>query len=235
MGKHGQHGALVGLLLLAASPAVAGCRLALVLALDISASVDEREDALQRGGLARALLAPEVTDAFLADPDAPVWLTVYEWSGPYAQAALLPWTEIAAEADLHAAAAAIAGSTRSRDDMPTALGHALGYAAALLRDGPDCDARTVDVSGDGRNNEGFPPAAIYRAHRFGEVTVNALAIAGGEAGLVEYYAAELIHGPGAFVMVADGFRDYERAIRAKLLRELAVPVIGALPQRGGRG
>lgn len=229
MGKHGQHRALVGLIaLLAAAPAAAQCRLALLLALDISASVDEREDAQQRGGLARALLAPEVQDAFLADPDHPVWLSVYEWSGRFSQTGILPWLEIASAEDLALAAATIAGSRRSRDDEPTALGYAIGHAATLFRAGPDCAARTLDISGDGRNNDGFPPSAVYRAVRLGEVTVNGLAIKGGEAGVADYYRADVIRGTGAFVIEAENFRDYERAMRAKLLRELQGPVIGAI-------
>ncbi len=234
MGKHGQHRALVGpcavlAAAVAAAPGAAGCRLALVLALDISASVDAREDELQRGGLARALIAPEVQDAFLADPDQPVWLAVFEWSGPRSQVDLLPWLEIASAGDLDLAARAVAGSRRSRDDMPTAIGNALGHAATLFRHGPGCAAGTLDVSGDGRNNEGFPPASAYRAFDFDNVTVNGLAISGGEAGVADYYRAEVIRGPGAFVIEAENFRDYERAIRGKLLRELQGPVIGGLP------
>jgi hypothetical protein len=234
VGKHGQYRALVGILaLLSPGPAAAECRLALLLALDISASVDAREDGLQRGGLARALLAPAVQDAFLADPDRPVWLAVYELSGRFAQAELLPWLEIASAEDLSLAAAAIAGSERSRDDQPTALGNALGHAATRFRAGPDCAARTLDVAGDGRNNDGFSPASAYRAFDFDGITVNGLAIAVGEAGVADYYRAEVIRGPGAFVIEAENFRDYERAMRAKLLRELQGPVIGWLAP-GGR-
>ncbi|WP_413876143.1 DUF1194 domain-containing protein [Albidovulum sp.] len=233
MGKHGQHRALVGPSALlaaavAAGPGAAECRLALILALDVSASVDVREDGLQRGGLARALVAPEVEDAFLADPGQAVWLYVYEWSGPRSQAELLPWFEIASADDLSLAARAIAASKRSRDDMPTAIGNALGHAATLFRHGPDCGAQTLDVSGDGKNNEGFPPASAYRAFDFDRVTVNGLAINGGEAGVADYYRAEVIRGAGAFVIEAETFRDYERAIRAKLVRELQGPVIGWL-------
>lgn len=222
---------LVALILMAA-PAAAECRLALVLALDVSASVDEREDALQRGGLARALTEPAVVDAFLADPERPVWLSVFEWSGPYAQVGLVDWLEIASEEDLALVAGVLAASERSRDDLPTALGQALGHAAGLFRAGPDCAARTLDVSGDGRNNEGFPPASAYRAFPLADITVNGLAIVGGEAGVAEYYRTEMIHGPGAFVIEADGFRDYERAMRVKLLRELQGPVIGMLAPGG---
>lgn len=221
-------------LILVGAPAAAECRLALVLALDVSASVDPREDALQRGGLARALLAPAVVEAFLADPGRPVWLSVYEWSGPYAQVGLVDWLEIASAEDLALVAGALAGSERSRDDLPTALGNALGHAAGLFSAGPDCAARTLDVSGDGRNNEGFPPASAYRAFPLDGITVNGLAITGGEAGVADYYRTEMIRGPGAFVVEADGFRDYERAMRVKLLRELEGPVIGWLaPRRRG--
>ena len=238
MGKHGKYRALVGLaaaLAGPAAPAMADCRLALVLALDVSASVDEREDELQREGLARALMAPEVEAAFLAFPEQPVWLSVFEWSGPRTAVSVLDWLEIASAEDVRLAAGAIARSKRSRSDMPTSLGYALGYAAGQFRHGPDCAARTIDVSGDGRNNEGFPPASAYRAFPLDGVTVNGLAIAGGEAGVAAYYRSDLIKGPGAFVIEAAGFRDYERAMRAKLLRELQGPAIGWLAGGGGPG
>ncbi|MCB2109897.1 MAG: DUF1194 domain-containing protein [Defluviimonas sp.] len=237
MGKHGQYRALVGAtaLVAALAPAAAhaACRLALLLALDVSASVDADEDKLQRGGLARALIAPDVADSFLSDPDESVALAVYEWSGTSNMTLLLDWQIMRSAADLTSAAERLATSVRSRDDMPTALGYALGEAAILFGRGPACRARTLDVSGDGRTNEGFPPSAAYRAFDFSEITVNGLAIEGGEAGVAEYYRKELIRGPGAFVIRAANFRDYERAIRQKLLRELSGPVIGALEMPAG--
>ncbi|MEZ5778118.1 MAG: DUF1194 domain-containing protein [Paracoccaceae bacterium] len=214
-----------------AAPAAAECRLALILALDISASVDGREDELQRKGLARAMLAPAVVEALLAQPDRPVWLSVFEWSGPKSQVLLLDWLEIAGEEDVALAAGAIATSKRSRDDSPTALGDALGFASVLFQNGPACAAYTLDVSGDGRSNDGPPPRLAYQWHSFANVTVNGLAIAGDEAGVETYYRKELIRGAGAFVIVAKGFRDYERAMREKLLRELRGPVIGLLKSR----
>ena len=97
------------LLALAASPGAAECRLALLLGLDISSSVDAAEDALQRGGLAAALQAAEVQAAFFAAP-TPVALAVFEWSGRYNQEVLLDWTPIATPAALSAAAAEIPAS-----------------------------------------------------------------------------------------------------------------------------
>jgi hypothetical protein len=199
-----------------AGAAAQDCRLALVLALDVSSSVDTEEDRLQREGLARALVAPEVVRAFLAG--GPVALAAFEWSGSMSQVALFPGWEMVDDAgDLQ---------------LPTGVGAALGHAADLLRDGPDCRARTVDVSGDGLHNEGYSPAQAYRAFPFDGVTVNALIIggAGGEdAQLVAWFQAEVLRGPGAFSIYADGYEAYEEAMQAKLLRELELPAVGKGP------
>ena len=220
-----------------AGPAAAeGCRLALVLALDISSSVDAEEDRLQREGLASALLAPEVSQAFLAGD--PVALFAFEWSGSRVQAALLPgWVTVRSEAELRGAAAAIAGSLRSRDDLNTALGAALGHAWDALRAGPRCRARTVDVSGDGIGNEGADPDEVYAALPFDGVTVNALVIGGEteDSSLVGWFRSEVLQGPDAFLVHARGFGDYEQAMVTKLLRELESPVVGGSVLGGPAG
>ena len=243
MGQHGEHRLLVrrlaaralagAALLAAASPlAAAECRLALLLALDVSSSVDAQEDALQRGGIVAALTAPEVVDAFFA-ADQPVALSIYEWSGRYNQAVVLDWTMIDSPAALVSAAETVAASKRSHNDFPTAMGYALGYGAKLLEQAPRCLRKTLDMAGDGQNNEGFGPAAAYREFAFADVTVNGLVVNAadyeGEVGLIAFYRAEVLHGPGAFLQIADGFDDYERAMRAKLVREVTPPAIGALP------
>ncbi|SEO16642.1 Protein of unknown function [Salinihabitans flavidus] len=206
------------------------CRLALLLALDVSASVDEAEDALQRKGLAAALLAPEVQEAFFAAP--PVALAAYEWSGRLKYKTLLDWTMIDDRGALLAAANRIAASTRSETEFPTAMGYALGHGATLLQAGPACLFKTLDMSGDGVNNEGFPPAAAYAEFPFNGVTVNGLVINGadfeGEISLIDYYREEVIRGPGAFLEVAQGFADFERAMTRKLLREVSPRTVGAL-------
>lgn len=208
-----------------------GCRLALVLALDVSSSVDKGEYALQQGGLASALIAPEVVRAFLASP-RPVALAVFEWSGRYNQAMVQDWTLIESRADLAFVAERVARHDRSHDDFPTAIGYALGHASTMLARAPRCDARTVDISGDGTNNEGFLPSAAYRAFDFTGVTVNGLVINGAdfeaETNLIPFYGREVLHGPGAFLEVAQGFEDFERAMRRKLEREVAPGLIGAL-------
>lgn len=212
--------------LLAAGPAEA-CRLALVLALDVSSSVDPSEDRLQREGLARALLAPEVVRAALSGD--PIAVYAFEWSGSRAQAALLPgWVTIAEEADLRAVAGAIAGSVRGRDDLGTALGAALGHAAEAFASGPACRAQTLDISGDGIGNEGAEPRDAYAAHPYEGITVNALVIGGERAGsqLIAWFAEEVIRGEGAFWIHAPDFAAYEEAMRIKLLRELQPAFVG---------
>lgn len=221
-------------LALAALPATAReCRLALALAIDVSSSVDATEDALQRSGTVAALTSPDVVAAFFAG-DLPVALAVYEWSGRYNQELILDWRIIDSRAALLSAAETVARSERSHNDFPTAMGYALGFGAKLLERAPPCLRKTLDMAGDGQSNEGFPPSSAYRAFPFDGVTVNGLVVNAadfeGEVGLIAFYKREVLHGPGAFLIVADGFDDYERAMRRKLERELAPPAIGAVAQ-----
>jgi hypothetical protein len=213
------------------------CRLALLLALDVSSSVDAREDALQRGGVVSALTAPEVADAFFA-ADQPVALAVYEWSGRYNQEIILDWTLIDSRAALLDAAETVSRSKRSHNDFPTAMGYALGFGAGMLDRAPPCLRKTLDMAGDGQNNEGFGPEQAYREFPFQNVTVNGLVVNAadfeGEVGLIAFYSGQVRYGPGAFIEIADGFEDYERAMRRKLERELTPPAIGALPAPPGR-
>jgi hypothetical protein len=224
-----------GLLALAGPAAADECRLALVLALDVSASMSADEDRLQREGLAIALMKPQIADAFLSD--APVALFVFQWSGVSAQASILPdWILVRSEEDLAYVAAAIAGSQKTHAnylDRATALGTALAYAALALQQGPDCSAKAIDVSSDGANNAGIGPEAVYQTFPFEDVTVNALITSRGlrnSVRLVSWYEAHALHGPGAFHVLADGYEDYARAMQAKLRRELEVPVADVGPE-----
>ena len=236
MGEHGECGTLVRLatvcaLLWSGAQAETACRLALVLALDVSSSVDDYEDSLQRQGLARAILAPEVQTAFFSLAD-PVALSVFEWSGRYNQEILLDWTVIDTPDTLSYVSAQISQSRRSHNEFPTAMGYAIGFAAGLLQRAPVCHQRTIDIAGDGQNNEGFAPRQAYREFPLDGVIVNGLVVNAAEfeaeTQLIEFYKTEVIRGAGAFLEVANGFDDYERAMRRKLERELSIPVFGAL-------
>ncbi|MEO0623525.1 MAG: DUF1194 domain-containing protein [Pseudomonadota bacterium] len=210
---------------LACVPAQAkACALALLFALDVSASVDAEEYRQQREGLAAALLSPAVREAVLAQ-DGGVALAAYEWSGRYQQDIALPWTMVASEAALFSVAETLAKGPRSYAEFPTAIGYALGFGAVMFRDAPVCQRRVIDISGDGVGNEGFPPAAAYREFEFQDVVVNGLVIGGDDLELLRYYEENIPHGPNAFIEVAIDFADYENAMRRKLLRELYGPQV----------
>ncbi len=207
------------------------CRLALLLGMDVSASVDRDEYRLQAEGLAAALIHPSVVEAALSGA-GPVALSIYEWSGRFQQDILIDWTLIRSEADLVGIAERVIGAVRSHEDFPTALGYALGFASNHFQTAPPCLFRTLDVSGDGQNNDGFPPAAAYQHFPFEGITVNGLAIGGASRGIEDYYLAEVIRGPGAFVEYARNHEDFEDAMRRKLERELRVVILG--DAAGGR-
>jgi hypothetical protein len=217
---------------LLAVPAAADCRLALLLGLDISSSVDADEDRLQRSGMVAALTAAEVEAAFFA-AGQPVALGVFEWSGRYNQEVILDWTLIKDRTALVGAAEIIAASSRSYNEFPTAMGQALDFAAEMLARAPQCSHRTIDMAGDGENNEDHGPDMSYAAAAFDSITVNGLVIANAadfqtEERLTAFFENQVLHGPGAFMVLADGFEDYERAMRIKLERELTPAAIGAV-------
>jgi len=211
----------------------AECRLALLLALDVSSSVDATEDALQRRGLAAALRSPEVRNAALSMPGEWVALAAFEWSGRYQQAQILGWTELRSAQSLEVAAARIASSQRRFSRFPTALGYAVGHAATVFASAPDCRRRILDVSGDGVNNDGFPPRLAYNNFPLDDVTVNGLPIGGHDPLVTSYYENQLIRGPDAFIEPADDFEDFERAMRRKLEREMRALILGAAPAGAG--
>lgn len=225
---------LLAVLPLWAAPAEGACRLALALAFDVSRSVDAADYAVQRKGLVLALADPEIRAAFLR-PEDHVAIAVYEWSGRRHQEVVVGWTEVRSDADLDRVAETVAAREGWGYGLPTAIGYALKFGRVLFEDAPDCAARVIDVSGDGRNNEGMTPADAYRREDFGDILVNALAIGGHETDIVSYYRREVIRGRGAFVEVAPRHTDFPRAIRRKLLRELAEQVLGLGPkaERGG--
>ncbi len=217
----------------------AECRLALVLALDVSGSVNAAEYRQQLDGLATALGSPRVRQAILSG-DAPVELAAFEWSSRNHQFLIQPWITLDSHDAIDRATTRIQSYQKQRAGLKTALGTALLFAASLLDEKPSCWQHTVDVSGDGKNNIGVGPEQVYTLDAFSRTTVNALVVgdpgSGREAGepnltraaLKTYFDQSVIRGPGAFSMIAYGYGDYARAMEQKLLRELRPPVLGAL-------
>jgi uncharacterized protein DUF1194 len=226
------------------APALAQCRQALAVGLDVSGSVDGGEYQLQLLGLAKALIDPEVQGALLAQPGSPVYLAVFEWSEPRYQRLLLDWTVISDRQTLEAVSARLSGLTRRPAPPGTALGSAMRFGADLLITGPECGKRTLDISGDGKNNFGVHPREIRRSLARLPITLNALVIGAdappiGDVRQVElselsaYFRAWVIMGADAFVETALGFEDYQSAMTRKLLRELENRAVSSLSPRPG--
>ncbi len=223
--------ALLVLLCLAAPPLSAECRQALALGMDVSGSVDSSEYRLQRGGLANALRRPDVREAFLAQPAAPVRLAIFEWSEPGHQRMLQDWIDVRDESTLDAIAGTLDNMTRSPAPPGTAVGSAMQFGASLLARQLECWKRTLDLSGDGKHNIGPHPRAAKAALQNSGITINGLVIGADDpvAGdkryvqigeLSAYYNAWVILGPDAFVETALGFAAFEDAMARKLKKEL---------------
>lgn len=212
---------LAGLALATATPAKA-CSIALVLAVDVSGSVDSYEYQLQVQGIANALRDPEVREALV---QGQVALAVVQWSGAEEQSVSIPFTRLAEPADVGALAARIGSLPRPHAGGNTAVGAAIAAAARLFREVRDCARWVIDVSGDGDENEGFSLGPERRrAHRRG-IAINGLAIESAGTGqpITNFYRRHVVT-PGGFVITAHQHSDFARAMREKLLRELIPPV-----------
>ena len=224
-----------------AAGADAACRQALALGLDVSGSVDEGEYQLQLRGLAAALVSDDVRTSLMRLPDAPVRILVFEWSGQNYQSVLVPWTDITGPLRLRAVSELLRATTRRQAPPTTALGQAIAVGVGFLNQQPDCWKRTLDISGDGKNNTGLEPHHVNSPKKIGDIVINALIIGVDDssrlshaelsiAELTAYFAHRVLAGPGAFSEVAMGFEDYERAMSRKLLRELEFLSMSQLDQ-----
>ena len=213
---------ILGLCVCAISSPVAACDTALVLALDVSGSISPNEYRLQIDGLAEALTDPAIVAALVAGQDA---LAIVQWSGEQYQDLSLPWQRAGSVAEMAALAEAVRGIKRPGNFTATAIGQSILFSLAVLDSAPTCRRKVIDVSGDGKENDGMTlPDALAAAETLG-VTINGLAIevANGTSDLTAYYRGSVVTTDG-FVMTAKGLKDYPRAIHEKLLRELTKPV-----------
>lgn len=213
---------ILSALLLAPAPVVA-CELALVLAVDVSGSVDRDEYAIQMQGLSTALRDGIVVDALI---DQSAQVTLVQWTGSSRQRQTIPWTPIRSYADVATLAQAIDNDPRVWRNFSTAIGEALSVSLALFDQVPHCARKVIDVSGDGVSNEGVSPTSQLAAVRAANVVVNALAIETDQTDLTAYFYENLISGPGAFVVTALGFEDYPAQIKRKLQRETTKQLTG---------
>lgn len=201
----------------------------LVMAVDVSRSIDEDEARLQRQGYRDAVSDPRVVRAIQGGMVGAIAVAYVEWAGYGFQQLVIPWTRIAGPADAEAWSARLEASPRSSMSW-TSISGALAFSGRVLQSCPfEGTRRVVDVSGDGVNNQG-PPTEWERDKLVAEgVTINGLPIVndrpnfGSVPGreLEPYYREAVIGGPGAFLIVAADFEAFGDAIRRKLIQEIA--------------
>lgn len=202
--------------------------LLLVLAVDASGSIDPDEFRLQREGYAEALTHPAVLAAITGKPRGAIAVAMVEWGAPGGAATVVDWMRVQDAASARALAEAVLEAPRSRQSW-NAIGDALDHCARMLLAAPFRAAeKVIDLSGDGPDLRSLRPAPAARDDAVAAgIAINALAVAAagqvtrrGEP-LAETYRREVIGGPGAFVLTAEDRRDIARALRAKLIREIA--------------
>lgn len=196
--------------------------LALVLAVDVSASVDYDEFALMLGGLSAAFLDSDVIAAATGGRQGAVAVAALFWSE--AQEVALPWRRLADAAEGARIAEALLVAPRLPRAGATALGDGLVAALTLLGRCPAPATRlAIDVSGDGAGNRGRASGPVRDVAVASGVVINGLAVVNEEPDLLAHYAAEVIGGPGSFVMECADYTDFAEAIGRKLVREFRGP------------
>ena len=216
--------------------AVAGeqADLLLVLSSDVSRSVDHPKFLLQREGYASAISDPQVLDAINSGPHQRIAVCFVEWSGFGAQKLVIDWTIIDGPAAARKFGDQLLELPRSFADR-TSISGGIEFAAAQLERAPFGAARrTIDVSGDGTNNAGRDVKLARDETVAKGVVINGLVILSDRpvpwnaehtnppGGLEKYYQENVIGGPGAFVLVAENFNSFGRAIIKKLIAEIAL-------------
>jgi hypothetical protein len=234
---------LVALLMVAGVPyarAAEQVDLLLVLAADVSRSVDQRKFQLQREGYAAAITDPRVFKAISSGAYGRIAVTFVEWSGIGAQKVVIDWTAIGDGEAARRFGDQLVEAPRSFADR-TSISGGIDFSVSLLERAPfQASRRTIDVSGDGTNNSGRDVINARDEAVAKGITINGLVILSDRpmswnpdhtnppGGLEAYFRNNVIGGPGAFVIVAEDFNSFGQAIVKKLIAEIAeLPAVGA--------
>ncbi len=204
--------------------------LELVLAVDTSSSVSPGEFNLQMQGLAEAFRNSAVHGAIQASGDLGIAVAMVQWSDNRKQTVAIDWKMVRDRNSAVAFAREIDGTPRYLIGGGTAIGGAVNFSAHQLRINLFNGRRKViDISGDGRTNQGSNPARARDDAVAQGITINGLAILNEDALVDRHYLANVIGGTGSFVLQADDYSDFARAIVEKLIKEIAGVPIAALP------
>lgn len=237
--------ASIAVLLVAALTAAVGraellpVDLELVLAVDVSRSIDDDEYQLQKQGYAEAFRHPAVQSAIQANPHRRIAVTLVEWAGADFQKIVVPWTLIADGEGGVLFGEALQRAPRSFWGW-TSISGAIDVSVPLFGHGFEGTRKVIDVSGDGVNNSGRPAAVARDEAIAGGVTINGLVIMNdrptpgfntqrAQPPLDDFYRENVIGGPGAFLIAIDDFESFAHAIVNKLIKEIAgLPVVPGL-------
>ena len=209
---------------------------AIVLAADVSRSIDDEEFALERRGYADAIQSQQLLDAISTGPHGAIALSYVEWAGDGEERVVVDWVVIRNQNDARAFVATMNPAPRSFIGR-TAIGAAIDFSFALFAESAiETNRRVIDVSGDGTSNQGRRPTEARDAAVGAGAVINGLAIFNRKAaatggylamhtnppgGLAQYYRENVIGGPGAFVVQIDDFRTFGEAMMRKLVNEIA--------------
>jgi hypothetical protein len=207
--------------------------LLLVLASDVSRSVDSRKFQLQREGYAAALSNPRVIDAIRSGPHGRIAICFVEWSGATSLKLVIDWTLVSDAASARKIGDQMLELPRSFADR-TSISAGLEFSMAQLERSPfQATRRTIDVAGDGTNNSGRDINSVRDEVLAKGVTINGLVIlsetplpwnpehTNPPGGLDEYYRRNVTGGAGSFVMVAENHNSFGQAIVKKMIAEIA--------------
>lgn len=214
--------------------------LQLVIALDVSTSMDLDERKLQRDGFAAAFREADIVHAIQRGPRRRIAVAVMEWAGENRQNIIVDWTEVADATSAADFADRLERRIPGRMTMGTAIGSAMLRSAQLFEESPfGGGRRVINIAGDGISNSGPEPALVRDRLAGNGITINGLPIVykamlegvvngpDGLAllpgGLAAYFDREVVGGYGAFVEPVFHKQDFARAIRHKLLREIRGP------------
>src|SRR5215468_9625647 len=211
--------------------------LQLVLAVDVSRSIDEVEAELQRRGYIEAMTNERVIDAILSGENRRIAVCYTEWAGTHYQMVVIDWTLIDSAGAARRFAEKLSEAPRTSQSW-TAVGAALTFAGQRFESsGFESKRRVIDISGDGRTNDG-PPAELVRDKLVTQgIIINGLPVMMNRTNfgrppdlmLDKYYEENVIGGPGAFMISAINFDDFGRAVRTKLIREISALDARATP------
>lgn len=196
--------------------------LQLVLAVDASGSVNMTRFSLQKQGYAEAFRNPRVLDSIRSGSTGSIAVTMIQWTGPFQQVVVVPWTLINDRTSAEDFAGAIEQAPRQLFSGGTSISGAIDFSASLMPSNLFAGVkRVIDISGDGSNNNGRPVTSARDDAVAKGIIINGLPILSLEPYLDRYYYDNVIGGPGSFMVPAESYETFAAAVLRKLILEIA--------------